>query len=197
MHRAGRLTAGRLTIGLAGLSGSGKSYLADELARHLLGEVHRFGDYIRSKAQTVEASRQRHVLQDLGHKQVTANPEGFLDAFYEWARPSSDSTIILDGVRHSSINEALRSRNERTGRRYLLIAVRAEASVRASRRSSGSLDNLAMVDSHPVEKDSSRSLLQEADLTLSVDWTTADAISAIQALLDQKMVMGLEQRKPL
>ncbi|MFL6098559.1 MAG: AAA family ATPase [Actinomycetales bacterium] len=94
------------TIALAGPMGSGKSTLARELGRRSGMPVLSFGGLVRAEASRRGLGDDRPTLQDLGAALVASlGPEEFVDMLL---RGVDHGPVVVDGVRHVAINQALR-----------------------------------------------------------------------------------------
>lgn len=156
----------RLTIAIAGVPGAGKSTLASELAAKLNGEVSSFGDYVRYLAEKNGESTERTNLQRIGQERVEADAESFVTSFLEWASPTAERPLIIDGVRHLIVDRALRTWAESTKSDYLLILLRALDTVRAERRYGGSEAEMHRIEDHPVEREAFTELPAAADIVV-------------------------------
>ena len=95
-------------IALAGKIGSGKTSIAVALAHKLGCPRVGFGDYVR-----LEATKRgmdpgsREVLQELGESLLRQDLEGFCEAVLGQANRAPDGSLIVDGVRHVAVLDAL------------------------------------------------------------------------------------------
>jgi cytidylate kinase len=168
----------RLTIAIAGAPGAGKSTLASELAAKLNGVVSSFGDYVRYLAAEVGESTERVNLQRIGQDRVEADAEGFVTSFLEWASPTTERPLIIDGVRHLIVDRALRTWAESAKSDYLLILLRASDTARAERRYGGSEAEMHRIEGHPAEREASTKLPAAADIVV-------DAKCELREILEQ------------
>jgi cytidylate kinase len=169
---------GRLIVSISGLSGSGKSTVARSLAEALGGDVAAFGDYVRHLARERGAPPERWMLQEIGEEEVRADAREFVDRFLTWAGPRTNHALVVDGVRHIAVDAVLRAWARRVGRTYIRIHLVASDELRASRRTSGDLIELASIDNHPVECEAANGLLNGADLVIDDEWDVT-LVSAI------------------
>jgi hypothetical protein len=99
-------------IAFAGRISSGKSSLAQVLASHIGAESVSFADYVRSRARSDSGPvvLPRRKLQELGAS-LAEDPQQFCDLVLrsatEW---SPGRPLVVDGVRHVTILDALRTR---------------------------------------------------------------------------------------
>ena len=97
-----------LVLVFSGQIGSGKSRISTEVAKTLAWSYASFGDYIRSIAHSRGLDDRREVLQDLGAALVKKGAEDFcrsLLAHYKWR---SGEPLVIDGLRHREVADALR-----------------------------------------------------------------------------------------
>lgn len=155
-----------LIVGIAGNSGSGKSTLASALAIALDGETASFGDFIRHIASVGARSLRREDLQEIGQALVERDPGEFVASFLSWRNPDLSKPLIIDGVRHLSVDEAIRVWANSRGARYASILVSAPVQIRADRRANGDVSQLANADLHPVEREAAQFFDGIADFVL-------------------------------
>lgn len=121
----------------------------------------------------------RQTLQDIGEAEVRADPDKFVAGFLAWSVPRSDRAFIIDGVRHVTVEAVLRAWARQGGRIYIALHVSASDELRASRRTSGDVNALASIDSHPVEREVAMKLLTGADVVLGDDHEPASVLKLI------------------
>ncbi len=170
-----------LTIALAGGVGSGKSTIARKLASRLDAAVTSFGDYVRHVASKAGESIERSNLQRIGQELVEADAHGFAQAFLEWAPQPLDRPLIIDGVRHVIINDALRAWATASDKDYVLILLDVPVRQRAARRRDGNEEKLRRIDDHPVEREASDRLPGVANLIVSGSGTPDEVLARIAA----------------
>ena len=97
-----------LAIAISGPIGSGKTTVAKALAERVGAQRIGFGDYVRKVARTAGLdSTNRTVLQDLGDVLVRW-PEEMCGEVLRQFPASENAPLIIDGVRHVTVLEALR-----------------------------------------------------------------------------------------
>lgn len=170
-----------LTVGISGALGSGKSTLASALARALDGRAVSFGSYVAHLADPAGGVTPRTVLQDLGEELVRTDPTAFVTDFLAWAGVDAGQPLIVDGVRHVSVDRELRRWASLSGRPYVAVSVSATPLQRAARRADGDLEVLAILDGHPVELEA-ESLSAEADVAAPSGWDIGSVVGGIQAV---------------
>lgn len=177
-----------MIITLAGAIGSGKSTLAVALGNAIGAPAYSFSGYVRSvvDSQGLDSSN-RTVLQDIGHALVLEDPRVFLDQALAWGghRPGSD--LVLDGLRHLSVLDALRARQVEGVEPVLLIYLDTPFSTRELRAKARGDDpeRLLLNEAHPAEHDLHAGLKEMADLVLDGDLDqealVAEALAVVEA----------------
>lgn len=174
-----------LTIALAGGAGSGKSTIANVIAARLDGVVSSFGDYVRHLAVQMDEPTDRFTLQRIGQQRVEADAAGFVRAFLDWTSPVDGIPLIIDGVRHTVVDEALRGWAATCGREYLLIMLHASVRVRAERRHDGDQSEIEKIDALPVERETADKLPAIAELIVDADGTPDQVVARIIATVPE------------
>jgi cytidylate kinase len=160
-------------VGISGFSGSGKSTLGRSPVVALDGTFGSFGDYVRHLAQERGASTERRFLQEIGEAEVRHDVGEFVRDFLAWATPSVERALVVDGVRHVAVDDALRGWSEGAGRRYVRVHVIVSSQLRPKRRTVGDGAALKAIDSHPVEREAAMVLRLGADLVVDETWNDA------------------------
>lgn len=175
-----------MIITLAGPIGSGKSTLARAIAAALDAPSAGFGNYVRSLAaeRGLDVAR-RQVLQDLGHQLVQTDARSFLDGALAWSGHEPGQDLLLDGLRHISILDALRRREAEGLDAVGLFYLDTPRDIRRARVAARgvSLTQMEADEAHPAEQDLNEKLREAADLVLdgkkSVEALTAEALAFI------------------
>jgi dephospho-CoA kinase len=173
-----------MIITLAGAIGSGKSTLAKALAVVLSAPVAGFGDYVRAlAAERGLDTGDRKVLQDLGHELVTTNARDFLERTLRWSAHVPGQTLVLDGLRHIAVLDALRAQAAEGPDSLLVVYVETSTAVRRSRAAAigVSADEFDCNDSHPAEYDLREYLRTAADLVVPGDRPSLEVAEAVAA----------------
>jgi len=161
-----------MIITLAGPIGSGKSSLARSVAAALGAPSAGFGDYVRARATEAGLDAgSRRVLQDLGHDLVEADARGFLDAALDWSGHQAGRDLVLDGLRHMAILDALRAREAESLDTLFLLYLDTPVEVRQARIAARgvSLADMQTAEAHPAERDLNEHLRAAADVILPGD----------------------------
>ncbi len=96
----------KLLIGIAGLPGSGKTTVAKELSFRLKADVISFGDFFRALARGKD-------VQEFGAAYVKRrSPDTIIEDIFAFHKPSWDRPIVVEGIRHIAIWQALAVRAE-------------------------------------------------------------------------------------
>ena len=180
-----------LTIALAGGVGSGKSTIARELAAKLDGVVASFGDYVRHIAGEAGEPADRLSLQRVGQELVDADTPGFVRSFLKWASPPPGRSLIIDGVRHAAVDNALRAWAEASNVDYALIVLNASTRERAERRHNGDQDEIRRIDDHPVERESVELLPRHAEVLVNASGSLCEVIARIAAAAPEPIARRL------
>jgi hypothetical protein len=170
-------------IAISGASGSGKSTSARSLASALDGQIGSFGDYVRCLALDRQEKSDRRSLQNIGEEVVRRNPAGFVAGFLKWLAPTKKRDLILDGVRHLSVDQALRAWAETEGLDYFRVHILLPDATRAARKVGVEATMLTEFDSHPVEREVLTTLRETADLVLDGAETQAAIVAAVLAMV--------------
>jgi transcriptional regulator with XRE-family HTH domain/dephospho-CoA kinase len=163
-----------LVLAFSGRMGSGKSTLSQHVATALDWKLASFGDYIRAVAQREGLEESREVLQDLGASLVK-NPVEFCRAMlarYGW---QSGEPLVIDGVRHKEVLEALRQIVAPLEVRVVFLDVGDQLRhQRLIEREHVDPQRIGQIEAHSTEKQVSRILPEMADLKVSGDRSTED-----------------------
>ena len=95
-------------VALTGLQASGKSTVAGAITTLMGWRTAGFGQYLQHIAQERHLTPDRANLQRLGQSLVNENPRIFCEQVVRWAGWVEGESLILDGVRHIVILDALR-----------------------------------------------------------------------------------------
>jgi cytidylate kinase len=135
-------------VGVSGPARSGKSTVAKGVAAATGGDRVSFGDYVRRIAVDRGFPERRQQLQALGQELLDElGPDEFTARVL--ADTEEAATLVVDGVRHLSVNDVLARRADR----YLLVFVELDQGVRRSRLEELEGDSLDLsgVDDHSTE----------------------------------------------
>lgn len=169
-----------LVIGFAGKIASGKSTLSAEVAKALGWPRASFGDYLRIVAKSSGLAESREVLQEIGASLVAKDVEGFCRAVlthYQW---SAGEPLIIDGIRHAEVADALRRLVAPLELRVVYLEA-DEATRRARlRQSDGDWPNkLQMVESHSTEEQVKDRVPALADMRLPGNKPVVELVATV------------------
>jgi cytidylate kinase len=174
-----------MIVAFAGGLGSGKSTLSSSVATALGWPRTSFGTYVRSVAAVRELPDDREALQELGAELMrTIGPDGLTEATLKTVGWNSGDDIVLDGVRHEAVLEAVCSLAP-----CIFVFIAVSRPVRAERLAlEGRLDDdLAHVEQHSTEAEVESRLRPRADLVLdgtgSVEVLTAKVVEFVRGRL--------------
>lgn len=108
----------------------------------------------------------RPTLQAVGQAAVDAGAGAFLADFLRWTGWRGDGLLVLDGLRHTAVRDALRAHAANAGIEVRFVHVESENGARV-RRLQARGDDLASImeqDAHSSERDVRTTLRDEADL---------------------------------
>jgi transcriptional regulator with XRE-family HTH domain/cytidylate kinase len=143
-----------IVLAFSGKMGSGKSTLAREVAHALGWPRASFGDYLREVAKSQGLEESREVLQELGVRLVEKDPEEFCQAVLTYCGWQSGEPLVIEGIRHTSIVEALGRLVAPLPVRLVFIDVSDEVRLKRLEKSEGSVQGrVKMLESHSTEKD--------------------------------------------
>jgi transcriptional regulator with XRE-family HTH domain/dephospho-CoA kinase len=172
-------------LAFAGKIGSGKSTLSEEVANALQWKRASFGDYVRTVAKSQGLETSREVLQELGAALVK-RPEEFCRAMlahYGW---QSGEPLVIDGVRHKEILDALRVIVAPLEVRVVYLDIDEEKRhERLLREEEGDSKKLAQVEAHSTEQQAGDLLPKIADLKVSGDRPVEDLVRDIVTWIHQ------------
>ena len=96
------------SITIIGRISSGKSTLANSIHDLLpRSQIISFGGYLKSYCEEKKWKFDRDFLQNLGQQFIDENPDNFLKRVVDFCNPKKNEILIFEGVRHSSILEAV------------------------------------------------------------------------------------------
>jgi AbrB family looped-hinge helix DNA binding protein len=138
----------------AGSAGSGKSTIAGRVASILRWPHTSFGDHVRNIATQRGLAGTRDELQEIGANTIEERgPRGFCEDVISASQWRSGSSLIIDGLRHKQIYEALKEILRPI--EVIVIFVEADDATRAMRlRGRGEVyaDGVRQIDLHRVER---------------------------------------------
>ena len=141
-----------LVIGIVGKIQSGKSTLAKKLSENLDVPIISFGGYLREFSENNSLPVDRFSLQELGEKRIKEEADVFLEDVLANSK-NDTSTIIIEGIRHFAIYEALRKKYQLSFFVYCETPFeeRHARYIRKSGLEKITLDEFFKIDNHNVE----------------------------------------------
>jgi cytidylate kinase/transcriptional regulator with XRE-family HTH domain len=176
-----------MVLAFSGKMGSGKSTLSEHVAKALDWKRASFGDYVRKVAKDEGLDEDsRDVLQELGARLVKSDPEEFCRdvlAEFDWR---SGEPLIVEGIRHAEIVEALRRVVAPLEVRLVFLEVTDVRRIERLRiRDSEVVERLKQIESHSTEEQASTVLPEMADLRVSGDKSISELVLEIVTWVHQ------------
>lgn len=164
---------------ISGSIAAGKTTWANRLAERLHLRTASFGDYLRKQLSTSD----RNVLRKAGAQLVSRDPAAFARSVLDDAGWRPGESIIVDGIRHVSVVEALREIARPGG--VVIFFADVNSSERLNRvRQRGDKSQLAQLDADSTEEDLPR-LRELADIVVDSDVSLDEAIARINKHLSK------------
>ena len=182
-------------IGISGRMLSGKSSVSRELAARLGCVRAGFGDYVRHVARSEgRDDTDRKVLQELGQRLITADLQAFCRSTLTFAGWQSQSSVVVDGIRHVSVLQCLRTMLAPSPLRLVFLDV--PDALLAGRLQSRGIEDLACLrefEKHATEVEVQAVLKLQADLVIGGHLEVGEIVSQIVAFLHKA---GASERWP-
>jgi cytidylate kinase/transcriptional regulator with XRE-family HTH domain/DNA-binding phage protein len=181
-----------VVLAFTGRIGSGKTTLSQQVADALGWKRASFGDYLRdfAKGQGLETSRE--VLQELGESLINKGVDEFCRSVlthYEWR---SGEPLVIDGIRHRAVVEALTKLVAPLELRLVFVEVaERERLKRLQRLEKDILPRLADVEGHSTEREVVATLRDIAQWRINGDRRPDEVVQDILGKVRQ--ADGVEQ----
>jgi dephospho-CoA kinase len=146
---------------------AGKTTVSTKVAEHLGAPRVSFGEYLRGVAHARGLEMTREVLQNLGDQLVTSNFRGFCEDVLEQHPWQPGKPLIIDGVRHVEVLDAL-AEILAPARGYL-IYINVDRTTQTKRLKTDPLRHTKTLDElekHPTEQQVRSKLPDRAALVL-------------------------------
>jgi dephospho-CoA kinase len=153
-------------LALTGGRGSGKTSVTNLLARRLNAKTISFGAYVRGEARRIGIEQTTENLQRIGQNLVSAEPTKFAGDVLRSAEWNGRESLIIDGIRHLVILEALRTLVSPSPLKLILLEV--SAAIRKTRLMlrGDDVTNFEELDRAPTEVQIFAQLPARADLLI-------------------------------
>jgi cytidylate kinase len=175
-----------LVLGFAGKIGSGKSTVSTEVASALGWTRASFGDYLRSRAQSSGFDQSRDVLQEIGASLVASDPKEFCRAVLAHYKWNAGEPLVIDGIRHEEVLEALRALVAPLELRLIFLDVPDDQRLaRLQKVNETVAENLARVELHSTETQVTERLKELADLRLTGTLPVGELVSTVVGWVHQ------------
>jgi transcriptional regulator with XRE-family HTH domain/dephospho-CoA kinase len=169
-----------LVLGFAGKMGSGKSMLSVEVAKALGWHRASFGDYLRTVAKSRGFEESREVLQELGASFVAKGADEFCRAVLTHYRWNAGEPLVVDGIRHAEVVEALRRVVAPLEFRVVFLEVGDDKRLERLQRLDDTMtQKLGLVEAHSTEEQVKEGLSDLADLHLSGERPVSELVFAV------------------
>jgi cytidylate kinase len=168
----------------SGRLGSGKTTISRAVAEVLQIRWNSFGSVTKKIAREQQMSIERESLQDLGEYLVTHSAEEFCRRVLTDAEPLSDTSVVIDGLRHSRMHKILREISK--PRQLISIYIDLDDAIRFDRlRNRGGLceDEVRKLESHSTELEVSGPIRRLATFTVNNSGSINRTVETVIALL--------------
>jgi len=95
----------------SGKIGSGKTYIAQQLAKKYQYDQASFSSYIRYKCETMGLEHTRENMQNIGYDTVENDLENYIYYMLNCATNKKSDTLVLDGLRHTKVLDFFKNEN--------------------------------------------------------------------------------------
>lgn len=165
-------------LGVSGGIASGKSTVSAAVAQALGCSRVSFGGYVRSEALRRGRTLDRESLQEIGAALIASDAQGFCRDVLSQSDWRAGQPLVVDGVRHVTVVNALRELVSPFD--FRLLYIDAPATARLARLSSRGeeADHLGHYESHSTEGDVGMALRQLADRVV-------DGSKPIESVIDE------------
>lgn len=158
---------GSIVVAIAGAIGSGKTTLSNALSHSLGWPRVGFGDYVRKVAASRGQDESRETLQQIGESLLADGVPEFCTAVLNQVNWQPGQPLVIDGIRHIEVAEALRDLVLPATLKLVFVAI--EEPRRLLRlEASGLADThrLAEVEKHSTERQVRQALPGIADVRI-------------------------------
>lgn len=167
----------KIILGIIGRISSGKSTVAKRLAKHYNAEIISFGRYLVNYSKNKGLPVDRKSLQELGDSFIKSDAKGFLSNVMQDQISSSTSAVIIEGIRHKNIFNAIKDQSNTAIFAFIDVPVEIRHQRYRSRLKESdepvSMEKFIEIDTHPVEAEID-SLKMLCNIMLESDLTNDD-----------------------
>jgi len=169
-----------LVLGFAGSIASGKSALSTAIAERLGIPRVSFGDFVKNEAVSRGLQLSRGNLQAIGEELVGHDVAGFCSAVLKSAGYVSGHSIVVDGIRHAQVLEALRQLCSPSRLKLVLVQTADNERLKRVGQRGDSIAALGDADRHSTEVQVAGALAQLADLIVDGSTPIEDLVGIIE-----------------
>jgi dephospho-CoA kinase len=181
-------------LGFAAPIGAGKSIVSTRVASRLAAPRVSFGGYLRRLARERGLDITRENLQDLGNQLVSTDARGFCDVVLEEHPWQEGRPLIIDGIRHIEILEALKE--ILAPAEVYLIYIKLDRETQAKRLARDELRHvkpLEELEQHPTEIQVRSKLPDSASLVLDGTQDPEELARKVVKFLESRSSGGRER----
>lgn len=170
-----------IVVGLAGAIASGKTSVALELANTIQCPIASFGQYVRDAAIRRGLGTDREVLQKISEELIASfGPQGLTKKVLESAMWDREHSLVVDGVRHPTVVEALTV--EVSPIPFILVYLEVRFETRQERlvaRDNLSSSHVKSFELHSTEREVGTRVRGLADIIVTADGQIADTLAEV------------------
>jgi dephospho-CoA kinase len=170
--------------------GSGKSSVSKAFAARIGAGWNSFGNTVKQIVDEAGLPLTRETLQRVGEELVQKNPTEFCNRVISGAQLGSATPVVIDGIRHISILELLRSLI--FPRSFACIYVESPLQLRLQRvkqRDGVSVERLAVLEKHSTEVEVQKQLRDRADLIIQNSDSLEQCVNEIRDWAAEKKLL--------
>jgi adenylate kinase family enzyme len=172
-----------MVIGISGRIHSGKSTLANEMAKRMCIPKVSFGSFLRRYSEVNSLDLTRISLQDLGQNFVDNSLDEFCNLVLNEGGWDKETNLIVDGIRHISVLEKLKELVK--PQKFILIFIEV-SDEELAKRDIGYQDNQRKIfEQHLSEIQVISKLKSFADIVVQPDYSLDDIIVQINSFMGE------------
>jgi cytidylate kinase len=175
-----------LVLAFSGKIGSGKTTLSQQVAEALGWRRASFGEYLSTFARSQGLEDSRDVLQELGERLVSRSADDFCRSVLAHFGWNSGEPLVIDGIRHVAIFEALRRIVAPLELRLVFINVDENTRLKRLKQSDRDvIDRLQQIEAHSTEREVVATLPSLASRRVEGDRPAKDVVREIVGWVHQ------------